>query len=371
MSNYKTDNYKKVNQTTDCIKAIRSASGDKKIDFESLANRPDMSQFAKVTDSGTGDGGSFVSANATPTILMLETNSSNREADLRQFVGATKIDWGDGTIVQVTNEDNLIHTYTNNSGYIVKIYGCTEISERTINYKLPIDALSIGNSVSKIGDNAFAMCSNLEFVTIPDSVMSIGSCAFGLCDNLISVILGNNVQIFRNGIFEECRKLTNIEFKNHFPFNEGYLFGVSGATGLPKEPPTQLKVIIPFACGERYKIEFSEVADKIFERQAFMYRHNISLGSMSNDIDNLQAHLTIISSKEEKYTAEELLSFISENGVEYPASGWARLSESIGLVYCIRASSGLFSAHCIANNSEWENKAFANVNVTDTVVMIQ
>ena len=47
--------------------------------------------------------------------------------------------------------------------------------------------MSIGNSVTYIGDDAFRYCSGLKSVEIPNSVTSIGNDAFRYCSGLTSV----------------------------------------------------------------------------------------------------------------------------------------------------------------------------------------
>ena len=48
-----------------------------------------------------------------------------------------------------------------------------------------LDSVTIGNSVSSIGNSAFKDCSNLTSITIPDSMVSIGSDAFRGCNRLL------------------------------------------------------------------------------------------------------------------------------------------------------------------------------------------
>ena len=47
--------------------------------------------------------------------------------------------------------------------------------------------ISIPNSVTKIGDWAFAYCHSLQSVAIPNSVTTIGKRAFAYCDSLESI----------------------------------------------------------------------------------------------------------------------------------------------------------------------------------------
>lgn len=69
---------------------------------------------------------------------------------------------------------------------------------------------TILNSVTSLGDYAFAGCRNLTSVTIPNSVTTIGSNAFSGCTNLTSVTIPKSVTIFGTGVFQSCDALTSI-----------------------------------------------------------------------------------------------------------------------------------------------------------------
>ena len=75
--------------------------------------------------------------------------------------------------------------------------------------KTSLTSLTIGNSVTSIGDRAFTECSGLTSLTIPNSVTSIGYEAFYNCSGLTEVTIGNSVTSIGEGAFRDCSNLTS------------------------------------------------------------------------------------------------------------------------------------------------------------------
>ena len=73
-----------------------------------------------------------------------------------------------------------------------------------------VENLVIPDSVTSIGDYAFAFCKNLAKVTIPDSVTSIGDSAFDGCENLAKVTIPDSVTGIGDSAFNSCTSLTSI-----------------------------------------------------------------------------------------------------------------------------------------------------------------
>lgn len=70
--------------------------------------------------------------------------------------------------------------------------------------------VTIGNSVTSIGDSAFYGCSGLTSITIPNSVTSIGLSTFGHCSGLASITIPNSVTSIGASAFYYCSGLTSI-----------------------------------------------------------------------------------------------------------------------------------------------------------------
>ena len=77
-----------------------------------------------------------------------------------------------------------------------------------------ITSVTIGNSVTSIGDLAFSLCTGLTSVTIGNSVTSIGRSAFSGCTGLTSVTIGNSVTSIGEHAFSGCTSLTSVTIPN-------------------------------------------------------------------------------------------------------------------------------------------------------------
>jgi hypothetical protein len=82
----------------------------------------------------------------------------------------------------------------------------------------------IGNSVTSIGNNAFAYCTSLTSVTIPDSVTSIGSYAFYGCSSLTSVTIPDSVTSIGSAAFISCTSLTSVTIPDSVTSIASYAF---------------------------------------------------------------------------------------------------------------------------------------------------
>ena len=73
----------------------------------------------------------------------------------------------------------------------------------------------IPNSVTSIGNDAFAHCTGLTSIEIPNSVTSIEGWAFWNCTGLTSFEIPNNVTSIGGKAFRSCTGLTSIEIPNN------------------------------------------------------------------------------------------------------------------------------------------------------------
>jgi len=152
------------------------------------------------------------------------------------------------TIIGAFITDFLTYRVYDNS---VTIRDCSENASGT----LVIPSSYKGKPVTKIGDYAFAYCTSLTSVTIPDSVTSIGEGAFALTD-LTEVVIPNETAVIANGAFDTGVNITigsTSDGQNSRPIQKGAL------------PPLTLEEMSnnPFSFsyhteeGKTYKVECS------------------------------------------------------------------------------------------------------------------
>ncbi len=77
-----------------------------------------------------------------------------------------------------------------------------------------LTSITIPNSVTIIGQNAFNKCTSLTSINIPNSVTEIYSWAFSGCTGLTSVSIPNSVSSIYDSAFSDCTGLKSISIPN-------------------------------------------------------------------------------------------------------------------------------------------------------------
>jgi hypothetical protein len=85
-----------------------------------------------------------------------------------------------------------------------KLIGCSTLAT----------VVEMPESITEIGDCAFADCSRLTSIVIPNSVKKIGERAFSECREIKSIVIGNSVNEIGNYAFHHCTKLDSITIPN-------------------------------------------------------------------------------------------------------------------------------------------------------------
>ena len=77
-----------------------------------------------------------------------------------------------------------------------------------------LTSVTIGESVTSIGNETFSGCTGLTSVTIPNSVTSIGASAFSGCTGLTSITIPESVTSVGEDAFKGCTELTAVHTSN-------------------------------------------------------------------------------------------------------------------------------------------------------------
>ena len=105
-----------------------------------------------------------------------------------------------------------------------------------------LTSITIPNSVSRIGEQAFRDCSGLAYINIPNSVTSIGEWAFYGCSGLSSISIPNTITEIGEQTFKGCSGLTSVAIPNSITKIGKEAF--SGCLGLASVTlPNYIKII--------------------------------------------------------------------------------------------------------------------------------
>lgn len=92
-------------------------------------------------------------------------------------------------------------------GSIVIPNSVTHIGHSAFYQSNGLTSVQIGENVTTIGELAFFKCFRLHYLAIPDSVVSIGDFAFDGCRAIRNLKLGSNLQTIGTSAFAQCNAL--------------------------------------------------------------------------------------------------------------------------------------------------------------------
>lgn len=135
------------------------------------------------------------SGDSTTTQIVNETESnfkfnviSDNEVEVSGIVNGTP----NMVIPEKVRIDGNVYTVTSIGRYIFD------------DYEDYIKSVSLPNSITEIGDDAFADCYNMTSVNIPDGVKSIGKDAFEGCESLTKITIPSSVETIGMLAFAGC-----------------------------------------------------------------------------------------------------------------------------------------------------------------------
>lgn len=96
------------------------------------------------------------------------------------------------------------------------VYSVDAIADEAF-FSSGITSISMPNTVTKIGNDAFSSCSGLTDITIPDCLVSIGDRAFYNCRGITGIVIPENVQSIGIAAFFQCKKLSTVTVNSKTP----------------------------------------------------------------------------------------------------------------------------------------------------------
>lgn len=107
-------------------------------------------------------------------------------------------------------EGTTLKSYTGKEADLTLPDTITEIGKDAFSGNVSLRNVYIPDSVKKINYAAFENCTNLKSVSIPESVRTIGSSAFSGCSSLYSVSIPRKVEEIGSGAFAGCTSLSSV-----------------------------------------------------------------------------------------------------------------------------------------------------------------
>lgn len=202
----------------------------------------DGSSTLTSTDYGNRD---IVYAKIGSCVTVIGENAFQNKINLKQVMIPSTVD---------TIEDNAF-------------YGCTGL----VDFSIPM-------SVVSIGDFAFYNDIQLNRIMLPNNLTTLGSYAFSGCKNFPSINIPQYITIIPTGCFYDCDGMTDIYLPENVRLIQSKAFGeCSGLvnfTCYATDPPAiysdtfsgmneQLKIYVPAASVNAYKLAWSAYADNI------------------------------------------------------------------------------------------------------------
>ena len=114
-----------------------------------------------------------------------------------------------------------------------------------------IQSVTIPESVTSIGDSAFAACRNLNSLTIKDAATSIGNRAFTECPLTTTLSLGKKITTIGDEAFYDCRGLTSVTIPQ-------------SVTSIGKKAFYQCIHLKTLSFGENIKTNIETIGDEAF-----------------------------------------------------------------------------------------------------------
>lgn len=149
-------------------------------------------------------GAIYTTTSGTTEIDIIVNENTGLTFTFQNCTGLTSIDWGDGTI-STGSSGGATHTYASAGEYTIKASGITLLGNNpfgnasaTPNYT--IKAVYLANTITEVGNYAFAYSYSLEAVTFANSITKIGTFCFVTVFSLKAAILPTQITYINSNL---------------------------------------------------------------------------------------------------------------------------------------------------------------------------
>ena len=132
----------------------------------------------------------------------------------------------------------------------------------------------IPEKVYTVGASAFENCDALRSVSLSEGLTEISSYSFGGCKNLGSVVVPNRVKTIKTGAFQNCSKLSDVKLSNSIEVLGDYVFYCDSSL-VNIELPSSVNIIGNYAFQFCERLSNINLPDNIQEIGAYTFANTI------------------------------------------------------------------------------------------------
>ena len=177
-----------------------------------------IDEDAKTCETKAGSASVSGNQNASGSLTIPDcvTYKVNYQVDSAKVIGIGSYSFSKGKLTKVTLPNTV-----------------TYIGERAFASSTTLTSIKIPKSVTSIGSSAFSSCSKLTSITIPETVTSIEASTFSGCSSLTSIKIPKSVTLIGSSAFSRCTGFTgNLTIPESVTSIESSAFsGCTGFTG--------------------------------------------------------------------------------------------------------------------------------------------